>query len=966
MVELRTRLGLVFALLLVVSGATGIGMAAPASATQAETVVPMATAAEDNWTPIVTLPVGSGDGQIGYQLQVEGGIDRGPQALSVAPDGTIYLLDSVQQRVHVIAKRIVRETIALPFTTYPKDILATADGLYILDDDNRVLRVSLAGKPVQEYKLPPGLASHQVYRMVSGPKGKVSLWTANYHVFDLEQLPATVDLEAGAKKKDRHGRGIQSPSGDQWIGEAGDLFSGQLVTSDGKKTVAIHTRGQFGSMRLLGFDRSTSQLYTSVEDLYDKAGRLGVELSMQRYHSNGQLTGAARIPVETFVISPYRPVEVTDNGALYVMVPAKDGTTIYRVELGQTYRSVIPDRSIQPIALPEASNQTSSGQPKIATAAISPAATSSLTRRQVRTQGYAMADTTWTWHTTYDTFHDGRARPADAVKPAQLRGIADGTNTVGIPYTWGGLDSPWSHSDNQPWVNWSSVPNGALQLYYNKNPRENGPLIGQINTTCTTQCYPSGYHIGSAGIDCSGFVYVAAGFTGNPKKSTSSLQADGVDWKGTTTGVPLNIQPMNYFVSSSHTFYYDSQELDGASISTLEATVEGSPQAAKRYNRRWTDIVAGTSSFPFYRSWWSILPGDAPGTPQTTLGAGTLTYGRGQSVWYKFTTTGPRNVLLTNISNGDADLYVYNSSFSLIGSSMAGGSESESVRVNAAGTYYARVYSFVESPGSSGINYTIQVPNPVGAGTYDDQSTFVQYQGAWTHGTGWTRAYAGTESWSNTFGSAIRLTFTGSRITYRYSRSTNRDDTDIYIDGGYLDTVNAAALDPHWQSAQTWSLPAGVHTIEVRALGIGYSDLDAFVVDIPFANTGTYDNTSPQIQYIGTWTHATGWPSAYSGSLSWSKSVQDGFTFTFSGDRIAYVYTLTSNRGKAAIAIDGGIYADIDLYSPSPQWQQCTTFSLSPGIHTINIAVSGRKNPSATDYYVDVDQLLVGGCGGGG
>jgi hypothetical protein len=359
---------------------------------------------------------------------------------------------------------------------------------------------------------------------------------------------------------------------------------------------------------------------------------------------------------------------------------------------------------------------------------------------------------------------------------------------------------------------------------------------------------------------------------------------------------------------------------------------------------------------------WNIGLGDSPGTAKTTLGAGSATYGRGQSIWYKIVTSAPRDVLLTNISGGDADLYVYNSSFGLVGQSVAAGYESEVVRLNAAGTYYARVYSYVEYPNNTSINYTIQVPNPVVAGTYDDQSSAVQYEGTWNHGTGWTRDYAGTQSWSNVAGSTARLIFSGSRITYRYNMAPSRDEADIYIDGGYEDTIYSFAFDARWQVARTWSLVPGVHTIEVRVRASSglYSDLDAFVVDTPFAGQGIYDDTNSQIQYIGGWTHNTGWSSAYNGSLSWSKTSQDGVTLTFSSDQITYVYTKAANRGIAAVIIDGFDQGYLDLYSSTAQWQQSTTYYLAPGIHTIHISVTGQKNPSATDSYVDLDYLIVG------
>jgi len=72
------------------------------------------------------------------------------------------------------------------------------------------------------------------------------------------------------------------------------------------------------------------------------------------------------------------------------------------------------------------------------------------------------------------------------------------------------------------------------------------------------------------------------------------------------------------------------------------------------------------------------------------------------------------------------------------------------------------------------------------------------------------------------------------------------------------------------------------------------------------------------------------------------------------------VYTKTYNRGIAAIAIDGVNPGTIDLYSASTQWQQSTVFTnLGAGVHTIHISVTGVKNLSSSDYYVDADAFIV-------
>ncbi len=53
-------------------------------------------------TNVVTITVGDGPGHVQVKTHVEGGVPIGPQSLSVAPNGTIYLLDSIQSQVLVI------------------------------------------------------------------------------------------------------------------------------------------------------------------------------------------------------------------------------------------------------------------------------------------------------------------------------------------------------------------------------------------------------------------------------------------------------------------------------------------------------------------------------------------------------------------------------------------------------------------------------------------------------------------------------------------------------------------------------------------------------------------------------------------------------------------------------------------------------------------------------------------------
>ncbi|MGH2798737.1 MAG: hypothetical protein ACRDM0_13930 [Thermoleophilaceae bacterium] len=196
----------------------------------------------------------------------------------------------------------------------------------------------------------------------------------------------------------------------------------------------------------------------------------------------------------------------------------------------------------------------------------------SLARKEVAQRAATMADSSWQWYGNYDFFSNGTSR-GGYERPEHLNSATDGQWITGIPYTWGGFDSPWTHTDNAVWSTWG----GAL------TPADYGPLVGNISTTWAGS--------DSAGIDCSGLVYAAAGKIDNPKKGTFHLMkeqsSDNAGWEAGGGG---NVQPMNYFVNSAHTFYYDFRKLDATGIYTVEATTDGLVDGAKRFERNWTEV----------------------------------------------------------------------------------------------------------------------------------------------------------------------------------------------------------------------------------------------------------------------------------------------------------------------------------------------------------------------------------------
>jgi Dolichyl-phosphate-mannose-protein mannosyltransferase len=123
--------------------------------------------------------------------------------------------------------------------------------------------------------------------------------------------------------------------------------------------------------------------------------------------------------------------------------------------------------------------------------------------------------------------------------------------------------------------------------------------------------------------------------------------------------------------------------------------------------------------------------------------------------------------------------------------------------------------------------------------------------------------------------------------------------------------------------------------------------------------TGNFDDISDDIAYNGEWSHAS-FREAAGGTVSFSNVPGAAARLSFEGTGITWVYTKAFNRGIAEVKVDGIARGDIDLYSPKIVWQAHQTFGgLTPGKHTFEVVVTGRKDAAATDRYVDLDALIV-------
>jgi len=172
------------------------------------------------------------------------------------------------------------------------------------------------------------------------------------------------------------------------------------------------------------------------------------------------------------------------------------------------------------------------------------------------------------------------------------------------------------------------------------------------------------------------------------------------------------------------------------------------------------------------------------------------------------------------------------------------------------------------------------------------------------------------------------------------------------------------------------------------SLGVGLARAPAAVTGQVSGSTVTYPgvftSTAPltttvddgvqgagtnQFNYIGsTWVHCTAPPSGsncspiyYNGTNSASRTLNDYATLTFTGTGIVYYASEDTNRGYAAVSLDGGGETLVDLYSATQRGNVVvyTRTGLSNGTHTLKVRVSGQKDAASSNIVAAIDRVDI-------
>ncbi len=132
--------------------------------------------------------------------------------------------------------------------------------------------------------------------------------------------------------------------------------------------------------------------------------------------------------------------------------------------------------------------------------------------------------------------------------------------------------------------------------------------------------------------------------------------------------------------------------------------------------------------------------------------------------------------------------------------------------------------------------------------------------------------------------------------------------------------------------------------------------LSPYTVNDARKGTGLY-----QFSYQG-----SGWiygaeKTAYQSDNHYSKTAGDTCSIRFVGTNLKYYGAKAPAHGIAAFAIDSGEEIKVDCYSGAREGSALLfdTGELQYGEHTLTIRVTGEKNSSASDIYINVDRVEV-------
>ena len=272
------------------------------------------------------ISYGSGPKEIGVINEGEGA-HAGPASFHTGSDGTLYLADTVNNKIKIYsASGKFLSEISLKGKG-PNDIIVDKNGaLYVYDLNGSLYQYDKTGNPVSEISMdesrwdtlgPMHIVNNQVLARVNGVGDRLLATIEDGKI----QLPA----DDPQKSSEVVEPGVEgATTGNRYTAVLNEKARGaevEIASPSGRSTAFIPLQN-IVSAEVLGEDRFAN-FYVKTEA--DQNNEIQVEVS--KFDSSGAYSGTLSIPGNDYAFWSIKTITVNDEGVIDQMIPGKNNLT---------------------------------------------------------------------------------------------------------------------------------------------------------------------------------------------------------------------------------------------------------------------------------------------------------------------------------------------------------------------------------------------------------------------------------------------------------------------------------------------------------------------------------------------------------------------------------------------------------------------------------------------------------------
>ena len=213
---------------------------------------------------------------------------------------------------------------------------------------------------------------------------------------------------------------------------------------------------------------------------------------------------------------------------------------------------------------------------------------------------------------------------------------------------------------------------------------------------------------------------------------------------------------------------------------------------------------------------------------------------------------------------------------------------------------------------------------------------------------------------------SMSVTFEGPMVRLLSTTASSRGKALVSLDGGVPVEVDLYSPTTQYQQVvfEASGLGDGVHTLTVsptqtkNAASVStWVEIDA-IEAVGVVPLQRFEEDAAGLVFSSGWGSFSG--GGRSGGVAAAGYLSSlSMSVTFEGPMVRLLSTTASSRGKALVSLDGGVPVEVDLYSPTTQYQQVVfeASGLGDGVHTLTVSPTQTKNAASVSTWVEIDAI---------